>query len=176
MTPVNRYSPAHLRMTSRPFSVRSATVADAQALAALCAQARHPIDAEHVAARLALITQQGGMVLVAAGADQRVLAVLHVTAIYSLGLTATAQLGGLLVDYSARGERIGTALLAAAEIWAYQRGLREVVVNDSLVRDNALAFYCRRGYAPARNQAQLRKEIASWSNLVAAVGLPGNAV
>jgi GNAT superfamily N-acetyltransferase len=164
-----------MRMRSRPFSVRSAAITDAQALAALCAQAQHPVSIDEVATRLALITQQGGMVLVAIGEDQRVLALLHVTAHYSLGLRPVAEICGLLVDHSARGEHIGTALLAAAEIWAHKKGLSEMLVNSNLVRDDALAFYCRSGYTHTREQLQFRKEIAS-GNLVAAVGLPEAAV
>jgi GNAT superfamily N-acetyltransferase len=164
-----------MRMRSRPFSVRSAAAGDAEALAALCAQAQHPVSAEEVATRLALIAQQGGMVLVAIGEDHRVLALLHVTAHYSIGSPPLAEICGLLVDYSARGERIGTALLAAAEIWAHKKGLGEMLVNSNLVRDDALTFYCRSGYTHVREHLQFRKEIAS-GNLVAAVGLPEAAV
>lgn len=157
MTPVTRYSPARTRLTPRQFSVRTATPADAEALAALCAQARHCISAEEVAADLASITQHGGIVLVAVDAGEHVIALLHMTAHHRLGMPALAEICGLFVDHSARGEHIGTTLLATAERWARNRDLHEIVVNNALVRDDALAFYCRSGYAPVRDYLQFRK-------------------
>lgn len=143
------------------FTIRSATVDDASALAALCIQANHLVQPEEVAERLQLIVRDGaGMVLVAVVEEARVVGLLHIAPHYSLGTPPQADILGLLVDQRSRGARIGTALLGAAEMWARERRLRLMQVRSELVREDADRFYHGRGYSRLREQQLFRKELA----------------
>lgn len=54
------------------------------------------------------------------------------------------RVGELVVDDSARGRGIGTALMRAAEEWAVQRGARQITLATS----RAQPFYEALGYRP----------------------------
>jgi len=140
--------------------VRSATAHDAEALAALCRQVHHLVSPSQIADRLVVIMRnRGGVVLAAVSEDQRVLGWLHADPRYSLGAPAQAEICGLVVDSAYRGARIGSMLLASAEIWARHHGLREMLVRSSLMRENADAFYRARGYEHVSELQQYRKAV-----------------
>ncbi|PDP88113.1 GNAT family N-acetyltransferase [Glycomyces fuscus] len=58
-----------------------------------------------------------------------------------------AQLIALVTAEGARGRGVGTALCAAFETWAVERGAARAMLNSSTWRTEAHAFYTRRGYA-----------------------------
>ncbi|ASU58590.1 GNAT family N-acetyltransferase [Nocardiopsis dassonvillei] len=60
--------------------------------------------------------------------------------------TPAAQLIALVTAEEARGKGVGTALCAAFETWAVERGAARAVLNSSTGRTGAHAFYTRRGY------------------------------
>jgi ribosomal protein S18 acetylase RimI-like enzyme len=60
---------------------------------------------------------------------------------------ATWYLGSLCVDPSRQNAGQGRALLAAAEVWARERGAARVRMTVVNVRDTLIAWYVRRGYA-----------------------------
>lgn len=143
------------------FAIRTALAADGAALAGLCEQVGHAVAPDQVVERLALIRGHGaGMVIVAVGADGRVLGWLHVAPHYSLGAPPQAEILGLVVDRQVRGARIGTALLGAAELWARERQLHHMQVRSDLVRAEADHFYRERGYRHVLEQQLFRKPLA----------------
>jgi GNAT superfamily N-acetyltransferase len=158
---VNGDGRSHRQRNRLLFTIRSASVDDATALAALCVQADHLAQPEEVAERLQLIVHHGaGMVLVAVAEEARVVGLLHIAPHYSLGSPPQAAILGLVVDQRSRGARIGTALLGAAEMWARERRLRLMQVHSELVREEADRFYHGRGYRRLREQQLFRKELA----------------
>lgn len=58
----------------------------------------------------------------------------------------TAVLEDLVVDRSVRGTGIGTALLAAMDCWAKQRGIRHLSLLADCDNHPALAYYRSRGW------------------------------
>jgi GNAT superfamily N-acetyltransferase len=58
-----------------------------------------------------------------------------------------AELGELAVVEEAEGQGAGTALLAAAEAWARERGFPFVALGTGVANARARAFYARHGYA-----------------------------
>jgi RimJ/RimL family protein N-acetyltransferase len=57
----------------------------------------------------------------------------------------TAEIGIAVLD-DARDAGVGTVLMAAAETWAGERGVRVVILDMSVLNTDALRFYERLGY------------------------------
>jgi GNAT superfamily N-acetyltransferase len=68
-----------------------------------------------------------------------------------------AWIEGLVVDESARSQRLGTQLLDAAQTQARAWGCGEIRVLSNVVRERAHAFYRRNGYATVKAQYHFRK-------------------
>ena len=68
----------------------------------------------------------------------------------------TAEIGIAVLE-EARGAGIGTALMAAAEAWATERGIRAIILDMSVRNTAAQRFYKRLGYDT--NGVYLRKAI-----------------
>lgn len=61
--------------------------------------------------------------------------------------TRQAELGELAVVDAYEGQGAGSALLAAAEAWARERGVPFVALGTGAANTRARAFYARHGYA-----------------------------
>ncbi len=70
-----------------------------------------------------------------------------------------AELGGLVVDESARGRGVGGKLLAAVEEWARQNGCGVVSVRSNIIRHQAHKFYAAHGYQQIKTQHSFRKPL-----------------
>ena len=71
----------------------------------------------------------------------------------------SAEIGGLVVSSEARNGGIGRRLVAQAEEWALQRGLKRVVVRSQVAREGAHRFYLREGYERTKTSAVFTKKL-----------------
>ena len=141
-------------------TVRAAAMADADAIASLCGQLGYPSAGADAERRLAQIASEpDAVVLVADSAREGVIGWIHVRALHLLTRDACAEIGGLVVDESQRGRGIGGRLMAAAEDWARRRGLGELRLRSNVIRDDAHAFYRRRGYESAKTSLLFTKTL-----------------
>lgn len=140
--------------------IRTATLADAEALAPLSGQLGYPADARTIAHRLSDITgRDAGVVLVAVGADGMVCGFAHAEPRRLLIAEPFVELAALVVSETARGHGAGKALLAAVEAWAKEQGFRRVRVRSNVIRDRAHRFYLREGYAERKRQVVFFKDL-----------------
>ena len=128
-------------------TVRSATPADASAIADLLAQLGYPTSPETVPMRIADIEAQGGVVLVAVAEPERIVGLLsgtrHAT-IHEEG--EVAYITALVTDANARRQGVASALVLALERWAVAHRCSRVSVTSAEHRADAHAFYPRRGF------------------------------
>ena len=142
-------------------SIRAMTGDDVDAAARLATQLGYPSTAEQVATRFAAIQKSADShVAVAVDESGAVVGWIHVFGNRLLESEPDAEIGGLVVDESARGRGVGTALVAAAEGWAREGGYPVVSVRSNVVRREAHEFYQERGYGVVKTQVKFRKTIA----------------
>jgi GNAT superfamily N-acetyltransferase len=135
-------------------AIRAARTYDAQAIAELGTELGYPATRQQIATRLAGVeAEPSSRVLVAENGEGRVVGWLHVAARTQLTEDASAEILGLVVDESARGNGVGAALVRAAEEWARAQGCVRIRVRSRDTRERAHRFYEREGYA--RNKVQL---------------------
>lgn len=137
-------------------TVRDATPQDATALAPLYEQLGYPTHVDEIARRLREVGN--GVVLVAVRGKRLVgFAAVEVGDHFVTG--TGAELAGLVVAEDERSGGVGAQLLAAAESWARERGLAELLVRSNVIRERAHGFYERHGYARVKSQHLFRKTL-----------------
>jgi GNAT superfamily N-acetyltransferase len=111
-----------------------------------------------IARRLAGIAAEPEHVVLVATDGATVLGYVEVA--YERRLTANDEgtVRGLCVTADRRGHGVGTALMAAAESWARERGARRIRVRSQIERTETHAFYRRRGYTPLKTQHSFRRD------------------
>lgn len=139
-------------------TIRAAVHADADELARLSGQLGYPTDAASVLRRLdGVAAHHAGAVLVAVGPHGGLAGFAHVEPRRPLIAEPFAELAALVVSEAARGQRVGVALLAAAEAWARAQGFASMRVRSNVLRERAHRFYLREGYAEKKRQAVFLK-------------------
>ena len=132
-------------------------MADAPALAGLSAELGYPASPGEMAERLEqLLVKPDHGIFVAE--YNMVAGWIHVTIVHSLESGAFAEIRGLVVAKSHRGAGIGTQLVRKAEDWAQTHGCRRIRVRTNTIREDAKAFYHKRGFAPKKTQEVLDKD------------------
>lgn len=139
-------------------TIRVATPADAGGLAQLSGQLGYPADAATALRRLEGVTvHHAGVVLVAIDAQGALSGFAHIEPRHLLIAEPFAELAALVVSEMARGQRVGSALLAAAEAWAREQGFTSMRVRSNVLRERAHRFYLREGYTEKKRQAVFLK-------------------
>lgn len=139
-------------------TIRAATPADADELGKLSGQLGYPADAATVLRRLdGVVAHHAGMVLVAVDAQGALSGFAHVEPRHLLITEPFAELVALVVSETARGQRVGNALLAAVEAWAREQGFASMRVRSNVLRERAHRFYLREGYTEKKRQAVFLK-------------------
>lgn len=141
-------------------SIRALLESDADAVHRLAVQLGYPTQLALTKARVrAVLSSDVADAFVAEDSEGRVLGWAHVFAAPFLESGPNAELGGLVVEESARGRGIGTALVARAEAWTRERGIRKLCLRSNVIRTEAHAFYQKLGFAVQKSQFKFQKEI-----------------
>jgi GNAT superfamily N-acetyltransferase len=141
-------------------TIRRAAPADAARLAALSEQLGYPASQEEIEARLAIIlADPGHALLVAESPENGVAGWVHGFIRPLLVEGRHVEVGGLVVEESARGRGVGETLMEAIEDWARGRGCKYVYLRSNVIRQDAHRFYERIGYEILKTSLTMRKEI-----------------
>jgi GNAT superfamily N-acetyltransferase len=137
---------------------------DAAALVPLCAQLGYPATLEQVERRLQrLLGHPGQGMLGAESAAGQLVGWLHVQTRVVFESDPFAEICGLVVDQSVRGQGAGGHLVTAAERWAAANGHTVVRVRSNVVRTATHQFYQNRGYTILKSQISFSKSLPSGS-------------
>jgi GNAT superfamily N-acetyltransferase len=132
----------------RSLRIRPATPDDAASLCGLLDQLGYPTDSAQIPERIEkLHARPGTKVLVAENEAGEVVGVATIHLFDSLHASEpVAWLTTVVVEERARGQGIGSALVARAEKWAVDHGARRISLTSALRREHAHEFYKARDY------------------------------
>lgn len=151
-------------MTHPPFQLhtRPARMEDVPGLADLVTQLGYPTEVRIMEERMDRLLARPLVhrVVVAPGpTGGKLLGAIHATRRETIESDDLVEISGLIVDEQARGSGVGKLLVAAAERWARDLGLRVVRVRSNVVRTGAHRFYERLGFRVLKQQLAFVKEL-----------------
>ena len=114
----------------------------------LCEQLGYRVDEDGLAERLERLTSTRGLYV--AVVDAEVVGWVDVHERELLETARFAELGGIVVDATARRNGIGRALVDRAIAWARARGLAVLRLRSNVLRDAAHQFYPALGFTLAK--------------------------
>lgn len=127
--------------------LRSASLIDADDVAALLSELGYPCDARDAAQRIATIIDNDRQALVVARCDGAVCGLVALDFMYYLPLdTTTCRITALVVTSAAQGRGLGRQLLREAERRARAGGAARLELSSGSQRTDAHAFYKACGY------------------------------
>jgi GNAT superfamily N-acetyltransferase len=138
--------------------IREITGSDARAAAALSEELGYPASVEDMKQRIESLGTLDRVVYVACLGGE-VVGWIDVGVTRHLQSEPYAEIGGLVVSNEARSGGIGRSLVARAEQWARERGLKKVVVRSQIAREGAHRFYMREGYERTKTSAVFTKKL-----------------
>ena len=138
--------------------VRLARLEDAETLAKLADQLGYPSTVEQVRKRFEVLSEKSDEnAIFVAEADGKILGWVHAHIYNLLVDDPETEIGGLVVDETARGQHIGEKLMQAAEAWTLEKGCSSVYLRSNVIRTRAHEFYKRLGYTIIKSQYAFRK-------------------
>jgi GNAT superfamily N-acetyltransferase len=132
--------------------IRSAALADAEALAGLSGQLGYPCTGEQVAARLSALLDDAERTVLVAEVGRGLAGFIDVHVQRVVEADPYAEVGGLVVDERLRHSGLGAALLAAAAAWGRERGLGVMWIRANLARRGSHELYRRVGCSRVKDQ------------------------
>ena len=136
------------RGTLADADLRSATMMDADDVAALLCELGYPCDARDAAQRIGTIIDNERQALVVARCGGAVCGLIALDFMYYLPLdTVTCRITALVVTPSAQGRGLGRQLLREAERRARAAGAARIELTSGSQRADAHAFYKACGYS-----------------------------
>jgi GNAT superfamily N-acetyltransferase len=133
-------------------SIRAVTIDDCEAIARLSGQLGYPSEVDAIRRRLESVFAHPEIAVVAAVADTRVAGWMQLAVMRQVESEPFAQIRGLVVDESMRGEGIGSVLVAYAREWARANGCARLRVTTNVTRLDTHQFYERRGFRLSKTQ------------------------
>lgn len=140
-------------------TIREITPGDAEAAAGLSGELGYPIASETMRERIEALAQLQNRVVLVACVDGKVAGWIDVDVTHHLTADPRAEISGLVVSSEVRSKGIGRQLVARAEQWAAERGLKNMVVRSQMKREGAHRFYLREGYTQIKTSAVFSKQL-----------------
>lgn len=149
----------HAHAPRQALTIRAISAADADAAAHLTGELGYPLDAVSMRARIDGLAASPDDGVFVACLDDQIVGWIHVSAVLHMQSEPRAEIGGLVVAASVRSRGIGAALVARAERWAREHGLRSMLVRSQVMREDAHRFYLREGYTRTKTSAVFSKTV-----------------
>jgi GNAT superfamily N-acetyltransferase len=139
--------------------IREARNEDAQQLTGLTEQLGYRVDSSLVARQLKPLLRDPDHEIFVSELDGTLVGWVHVYR-SPLFYGSFAEIGGLVVDESFRGQGLGRALMEKAEEWARSKGIPEIRLRSGGHRKEAHIFYERIGYEQIKQQKVFSKTLS----------------
>jgi GNAT superfamily N-acetyltransferase len=140
--------------------IRQITFNDAAAAGQLSAEFGYPASKEVMERRISALLSQTGHAVFLACVEDAAVGWIDVGIVHHLQSEPYGEIGGFVVSEKHRSTGIGKQLIARAEEWMRERGLRRALVRSRITRVAAHRFYLREGYAQVKTSAVFEKELS----------------
>ena len=141
-------------------TIREITPNDAAAAAQLSAEFGYPVTDETMRARITDLQNRLDHAIFVACIDNAAVGWIDVCVANHLVSEPYGEIGGFVVSQKYRSAGIGRHLIARAEAWMRERGVKRALVRSRISRDAAHRFYLREGYAQVKTSVVFEKQLS----------------
>lgn len=141
--------------------IRAAAPADASAVANLSSEWGYPCSEPTMRSRLERMIDSPAHLVLVAEVDGAAAGWATGEVRISLGSDPRVELTGLVVTERLRRSGVGSRLVEKIELWAIEKGCRELFLRSNIARPEAHPFYERLGYERTKTQHAYRKVLPS---------------
>lgn len=140
--------------------IREIAPSDTEAVTQLSGELGYPSSKETMERRIAGFAGRDDHAVFVACVEDAVAAWIDLSVVHHLQTEPYGEIGGFVFSERCRNTGIGKQLIARAEEWMRERGLRRSLVRSQIARDAAHRFYLREGYARIKTSAVFEKELS----------------
>jgi GNAT superfamily N-acetyltransferase len=141
-------------------TIRTITIADAAAAGQLSAEFGYPASKEVMERRIGSLLNRPDHAVFLAFIDDAAVGWIDVGIVHHLQSDPYGEIGGFVVSEKHRSTGIGKQLIARAEEWICECGIRRALVRSRISREAAHRFYLREGYKRVKTSAVFEKELS----------------
>ncbi|PGZ89000.1 GNAT family N-acetyltransferase [Bacillus sp. AFS029533] len=138
---------------------RIASTNDSSEIARLSGQLGYNVEKDEVIERLNKIINQNDHVVIVAEIESQLIGWIHAHGRYLIESPPYVEIGGLIVDSTYRGQKIGKLLVERCEEWSKLSGFKEIRVRTNETRIETLIFYEKIGFKNTKSQKVFNKEL-----------------
>lgn len=138
---------------------RIASTTDSSEIARLSGQLGYNVEKNQVIERLNKIVDQKDHVVFVAEIEGKLIGWIHAHGRYLIESPPYVEIGGLIVDSTFRGQKIGKFLVERCEEWSKLLGFKEIRVRANETRLETLIFYKKIGFENTKAQKVFKKEL-----------------
>ncbi|MGG0177361.1 GNAT family N-acetyltransferase [Gottfriedia acidiceleris] len=138
---------------------RIASTNDSSEIARLSSQLGYNVEKDQVLERLNKILGQNDHVVIVAEIEGQLIGWIHAHGRYLIESPPYVEIGGLIVDSTYRGQKIGKILVDRCEEWSKLSGFKEIRVRTNETRLETLIFYEKIGFENTKLQKVFKKEL-----------------
>ncbi|ODG93900.1 GNAT family N-acetyltransferase [Gottfriedia luciferensis] len=138
---------------------RIASTNDSSEIARLSGQLGYNVEKDQVIERLNKILGQNDHVVIVAEIEGQLIGWIHAHGRYLIESPPYVEIGGLIVDSTYRGQKIGKLLVERCEEWSKLSGFKEIRVRTNETRIETLIFYEKIGFKNTKSQKVFNKEL-----------------
>ncbi len=148
-------------------TIRPITLADAPAAAQLSAEFGYPTSTETTARRIAWLERRSDHAVFVATLEDVVVGWIDVGIIHHFQSEPYGEIGGFVVSEKHRSTGIGKQLIARAEQWIREQGLRRALRPFADCARSGPSVLSTRRLRPSENLRRFRKRMAWWLKIAA---------
>jgi (aminoalkyl)phosphonate N-acetyltransferase len=141
-------------------TIREIMRSDAEAAAQLSGEFGYPASKETMERRIKALQDRSDHAVFVACVEDAAVAWIDVGIVHHLQSEPYGEIGGFVVSQKCRSMGIGKQLIARAEEWMRERGLKRALVRSQISREAAHRFYLREGYSRVKTSAVFEKELS----------------
>ncbi|MEH7347573.1 GNAT family N-acetyltransferase [Gottfriedia acidiceleris] len=138
---------------------RIASTTDSSEISRLSGQLGYNVEKNQVIERLTNILDQKDHVVFVAEIEGKLIGWIHAHGRYLIESPPYVEIGGLIVDSTFRGQKIGEFLVKRCEEWSKLLGFKEIRVRTNETRLETLIFYKKIGFENTKAQKVFKKEL-----------------
>jgi N-acetylglutamate synthase-like GNAT family acetyltransferase len=146
-------------MENMQIIVRSAKKEDCSGITELTNQLGYPSTLEKICEIMDLVLAHKDHHVFIAEKEKTIVGYIHLIRSMRIGSNPFVEIAAFIIDESSRSVGVGSSLIMESERWISSLGLNDIRIRSNIIRQEAHAFFKKRGFQNIKTQEVFLKNI-----------------